>query len=122
MTIVLNRYKTFVTHGEYRAALPSKLSRIVRQSLEEEPRELLFSGRGPGGGRRCLTPNAFAKRVTGVMKSITGQPLGVNQLRRSYSSYTIAKGLPEADLRRFAEGMNSSVAMMKKVYQRRSLM
>jgi hypothetical protein len=56
------------------------------------------------------------------MRAITGQPLGVNQLRRSYSSYTIAKDLPEAELRLFAEGMNSSVAMMKKVYQRRSLM
>jgi len=49
VTIVLNRYKTFASHGEYRAALPSRLGRIVRQSLEEAPRKLMFNGRGPGG-------------------------------------------------------------------------
>ena len=55
------------------------------------------------------------------MKALTGAPLGVNQLRRSYSTYVIDKGLDDARLGEFAKGMNSSVGVMKKVYLRRSL-
>jgi hypothetical protein len=121
VSIVLNRFKTAKSHGEYRADLPPALAARVRKSLEDEPRPLLFYTKADGE-YLCLTPNAFAKRVCAVMKEITGQPLGVNQLRRSYSSYIIDKDLSEEDLNRFADGMNSSVGVMKNVYQRRSMM
>jgi hypothetical protein len=55
------------------------------------------------------------------MRAVTGRPVGINQLRRSYSSYLIEKRLPPEDLERFADGMNSSVAILKNVYKRRFL-
>jgi hypothetical protein len=121
VTMVLNSYKTARSHGEYRAALPPVLSRSVRASLEETPRPLLFFTSRSEGEYQCLNGNAFAKRVSSVMKAVTGRAVGINQLRRSYSSYLIEKRLPPETLERFADGMNSSVSVLKNVYKRRYL-
>ena len=121
VTMVLNSYKTARSHGEYRTDLPPVLSRSVRASLEETPRPLLFYTSRSPGEYQCLNGNAFAKRVSSVMRSVTGRAVGINQLRRSYSSYLIEKGLSPEALERFAEGMNSSVSILKNVYKRRYL-
>lgn len=121
VTMVLNSYKTARSHGEYRVELPPVLSRSVRESLGETPRPLLFFTSRSLGEYQCVNGNAFAKRVSSVMKAVTGRALGINELRRSYSSYLIEKRLPPEALEKFADGMNSSVAVLKNVYKRRYL-
>lgn len=90
--LCLNRFKTAGSHGECRPLLPPALAARVRASLREKPSPLLFYAREEGGFR-CVDAKAFAKRVAAVMHDITGAKMGINQLRRSYSSHISGKGL-----------------------------
>lgn len=103
--LVLQEFKTKKHYGSYRTGLPSAVSRVIHGSVKRRPREwLLHDDSG-----KPLTPSGFGRRVSATMKKITGKPIGVSNLRKSFVTWLYSSdGVAPDRLHEFAAAMNHS--------------
>lgn len=82
--LVMNEYKTTKVYGRYEADLPSALVKVIQASLEQNPREYLFTG---VDGQPYTEPNSFTVFSNRTLKeALNNQKVSVSMLRHSYIS------------------------------------
>ena len=112
-TLVLRDYKTAKAFGEFRETLPDELTRDLRDSLRDYPREHVFVGRDNGP----LSAAAFGEAVKATFRRRMGVAAGVNSIRHAYISQFCVPGVQTtAELKRIAASMNHGVAMQTRYH------
>lgn len=81
--LVLNEYKTFATHGTFEKQLPAELCEEIHASLDNKPREYLFTKRAGGP---YDNPNAYMLFANGIFKRLFKKPLTISLIRHSFIS------------------------------------
>ena len=105
--IVLRKFKTKRSHGEYRSLLPKDLCDIITETLDVWNRKYLMAN--PNDGSKPLKYDAYNR----VLNSVLSQGYGQNELRSIYiSSFLSNKKNTNAQKKQLAKDMMTSTEMM----------
>ena len=105
--MVMNEDKTQVTYGRYEVVLPKELMKVIKASLEQMPREYLFTDLEG----KAYNANSFTKFSNNTLKELfDNQHLSVSLLRSSYISAQDFNKLTEGDKEDMARSMRHSVS------------
>lgn len=86
--ILLTHYKTAFAFGAWYKKLPDSLLKVIKASLENEPRDYVFMT--PKGN--TYTESNFQKWTNGIIKDVTGNPhASMNMMRHSFTIYARTK-------------------------------
>ena len=80
VTLVLQEYKTAKSMGVFTEKFPVDMSNEIRSSLQQHPREYLFTGRGGAP----MSDAAYGMYVRRTFQELTGKNAGVSALRHAY--------------------------------------
>lgn len=80
VTLVLQEYKTAKSMGMFTEKIPVGISNDIRASLQQHPREYLFTGRGGAP----MSDAAYGMYVRRTFQELTGKNAGVSALRHAY--------------------------------------
>ena len=80
-TIVLNDYKTSSSHKHLRKDLPAELTKVIKKSMEIQPRDYLFVD---SNGQVYDKENSYYKWVNRTLSSILGKTVTATMLRHSF--------------------------------------
>jgi hypothetical protein len=113
VSLSLSEYKTFARRREpIRADLPPGLCARILESLGPKPWRayLLCKLRPPGPRCEPLTAKALGDQVATAMRALTGKPIPVSGLRKSFLTWLHARNLPNRLLTEYALNMGHDVA------------
>jgi hypothetical protein len=115
-TLVLNDYKTSKTYSTYTRVLPDNLTAIIRASVQNSPRQWLFTMRD---GSPYTNKSSYVQYSNSILKRLFGRSFTVRMMRHSYISEGIdfARSSP-GDLFEAAKHMHHSVAQQQ-LYRRK---
>lgn len=105
--LVLNEDKTQYCYGRYEKDLPKELAKIIKSSLEQEPRDFLFVTLDNG---KPYNSNSFTKFSNNTLKELFDNPhVSVSLLRSAHITSQDFNKLSEGDKEELAKDMRHSV-------------
>lgn len=111
--VSLVEYKTARFYGRWAAVLPPQLAKVIRASLEKEPREYLFTTRD---GKRYDREASFTKWSNSILKRVLGNDKStMNTLRHAFASHVRVKHpkMSARDKMQLARAMGHSVSFFE---------
>jgi hypothetical protein len=105
--LVLNEYKTSYLYGKQDENLPKELTKVVKASLQQQPREYLFTD---VDGNPYKSANSFTSFSNRTLKEVfNNQAMTVTMLRHAYISSQDYNKLTEGEKKELARQMGHSV-------------
>jgi hypothetical protein len=105
--LVLNNYKTAVKYGKLETKLPTELVKVIKRSLELQPRDFLFVDLE---GKPYNGDNSFTVFSNRALKDIfNNQSVSVSMLRHSFISSLDFNNLTDGEKKVIAKEMGHSV-------------
>jgi hypothetical protein len=104
---VLNEYKTSSAHKHLRKDLPPELTKIIRKSMELQPRDYLFVD---AEGKLYEFENSFYKWANRALSIVLGKPVTATMLRHSFIIDERKRGVTPGEEEDSAKWMGHSAA------------
>jgi hypothetical protein len=105
--LVLNEYKTAKLYGKFEADLPKPLAKIIKASIEQRPRDYLFTDVEGNPYKEANSFTVFSNRT--LKELFNRQAISVSMLRHSYINDQDFNKLTEGDKKELAHKMTHSV-------------
>lgn len=106
--LILNEYKTSVSYGRFETDIPKPLIKVIKKSLENNPREYLFTDLE---NKPYKDANGFTVFSNRVLKDVfKNDYVSVSMLRHSFISNQDFNTLTEGDKKDLARQMAHSVS------------
>jgi hypothetical protein len=81
--LFLGEFKTFAKHGVYEKELPAALCSEIHASLDERPRDYLFTNKAD---EPYVKANSYTQFVNATLKRLFKRPLTISLIRHSFIS------------------------------------
>jgi hypothetical protein len=110
--IVLNEYKTDKTYKQIKIQIPSTLKKEIQESIAEQPRDYLFTGRDD----KPYSVNTYNRWANRTLKSLFKNKMSLTDIRHSYISRRDLKieGLSGVQKKEISQIMGHSIETQSK--------